>query len=132
MPLSSQNILSTDWTDALPSVQLEVRQGNARSATFALDAVDFLIGTVPGCDLRVAGEGAAVFCLFAKHPGGVSLRKLSPTQGIVVNGESVGQRELADGDRVQLGQIDILCRIAPGRAAPPASDETLERGKREF
>src|SRR5262245_5623652 len=122
MALFSQTGSSADWTMALPSVQLEVRQGNARSAKFTLDAVDFLAGSVPGCDLRVAAEGAAVFCLIARHPTGATLRKLAPTQAILVNGQNVSQHELADGDRVQLGTIEIRCRIVPALAVTPNTD----------
>src|SRR5208283_1012756 len=100
-----QTAPSADWTEALPAVTLEVRQGGARSASYALDAVDFLIGSVPGCDLRLAADGPGVLCLFARHPAGVVLRKLAPTQSILVNGQGVSVRELADGDRVQIGLV---------------------------
>ena len=83
-----QNASSMEWTEWLPGVTLEVRQGGTRSATYALDGVDFLIGSVPGCDLRVAAESAGVLCLFARHPEGVTLRKLTPTYSILVNGQS--------------------------------------------
>ena len=39
---------------ALPSVRLEVSQGG-RSVPYRFDQVDFLIGAVAGCDLRVPG-----------------------------------------------------------------------------
>src|SRR6476660_9125735 len=104
---------STEWTEWLPGVTLEVRQGGTRSATYALDGVDFLIGSVPGCDLRVAAESAGVLCLFARHPAGVTLRKLTPTHSILVNGQSTFARELSDGDRVQIGAIEIRVRVSP-------------------
>ena len=72
-----QTASSADWTEALPAVTLEVRQGTARSATFALDSVDFLIGSVPGCDLRLAADAPSVLCLFARHPAGAVLRNFA-------------------------------------------------------
>jgi len=54
MASSTQTNSSADWPNPLPQVQLEVRQGGARPVAYALDGIDFLIGSVPGCDLRVA------------------------------------------------------------------------------
>src|SRR5215207_9915687 len=105
-------------TGSLPTVAIDVRQNGAHAATYALEGIDFLIGSVPGCDLRIAGTTApAVVCLFARHPGGLSLRKLSATQSILVNGNSVSQHDLADKDRVQVGLLDIVVRITPANAA---------------
>jgi hypothetical protein len=126
-----QTTSSPDWTEALPAVTLEVRQGAARSATFALDAVDFLIGSVPGCDLRLAADAPGVLCLFARHPAGATLRKLAPTQSILVNGQGASVRELADGDRVQIGLVEIQVRITAARQIPPASAD-LDQAKAEF
>ncbi len=125
MASSTQTVSSADWAELLPDVQLEVRQAGTRSATYTLDGVDFLIGSVPGCDLRVAAaEAPAVHCLLARHPAGVSLRKLTPKQSILVNGQGVSLRELADGDRVQIGMLDVLIRITPARA--PGLDQAKE------
>jgi trichohyalin len=122
-----QTASSADWTEALPAVTLEVRQGAARSASFALDAVDFLIGSVPGCDLRLAADAPAVLCLFARHPAGATLRKLAPTQSILVNGQGASVRELADGDRVQIGQVEIQVHIAPAPQILPATGSERQR-----
>lgn len=103
----------SDWTDALPAVTLTVRHGSARPATYALDGVDFLLGSVPGCDLRVASDGPMLLCLIARHPSGVTLRKLTPTPALLVNGQSVSQRDLADGDRIQIGPVDIALAVGP-------------------
>src|SRR5450755_3435032 len=73
----TQTSSSPEWTELLPAVQLDVRHGGARSAAYALAEVDFLIGAVPGCDLRVPGEAASLLCLLARHPAGVTLRKLA-------------------------------------------------------
>src|ERR1700736_6265914 len=54
---------SAEWTELLPAVQLDVHHGGARAAAYALAEVDFLIGSVPGCDLRVPGEASSLLCL---------------------------------------------------------------------
>jgi hypothetical protein len=123
-----QTASSADWTDALPAVTLEVRQGVARFTTFALDSVDFLIGSVPGCDLRLAADAPGVVCLFARHPAGAILRKLAPTLRILVNGQAASDHQLADGDRVQIGPLEINVRIAPARAVQPQIVGTPDPG----
>jgi uncharacterized phage infection (PIP) family protein YhgE len=128
----TQTVSSIDWAELLPEVQLEVRQGSARPASYGLSEVDFLIGSVPGCDLRVSpAETSGVLCLFARHPAGVTLRKLAPTQSILVNGQTVSQRDLVDGDRVQIGLLDILVRVGsiPGAAGITPQ---LEKSKQAF
>lgn len=107
---SSQSA-AAELADALPNVELEVRHGG-RSTLFVLSHVDFLIGTVPGCDLRVPGADLPpVLCLLARRPGGLALRKLAPTQLLLVNGATVSHANLADGDRVTLGAMDIFVRV---------------------
>ena len=136
MAVSTQTIASAALADLLPDAQLQVRQGAARTATYPIDGVDFLIGTVSGCDLRVAGDAppsskgrgefVGVLCIFARHPAGLSVRKLAPTQTLLVNGQPVSQGELGDGDRVQIGSLDIQVRVAPARNAPDLSKAKQE------
>lgn len=113
---------------ALPQVQLDVRLGSGRSASYALDHVDFLIGAVPGCDLRVPGADLPpVLCLITRQPGGAKLRKLAPTQILLINGETTSSTDLTDGDRITLGVIDIFVRIQDVVAVPPENDELRRR-----
>ncbi len=147
--MASSSLNFDDWSYTLPGVDLEVRHGSAHGATYALDGVDFLIGTVPGCDLRVVasltpgpsarasaaprttGENAAVLCLIARHPGGATLRRLAPTHPVLVNGKNVAQAELVDGDRVQVGLVEIQIRITPAQSAAAHSPD-LEHERQEF
>jgi len=132
MASSTQTASSSDWTDRLPSVTLEVRQGSARPVHYTLGDVDFLIGGVTGCDLRLPGEVPAVLCLFARHPAGVTFRKLAPTASILVNGHPANQRDLSNGDRVQLGAFEIHVHIQPAVSASPTGAADLEAAKQEF
>ena len=49
-------------TSGLPAVRLDVHQGG-RSVPYFFDQVDFLVGTVAGCDSRVPGANLPVLCL---------------------------------------------------------------------
>src|SRR3712207_3676433 len=64
----------------LPEVQLEVRQAG-RTLRYEQANLEFLVGTVPGCDLRLPGPDLPpLLCLLTRHPEGLRLRKLAPTQ----------------------------------------------------
>src|SRR5262249_58131792 len=98
----------------------EVHQAG-RTVPYWFDQVDFLIGTVPGCDLRVPGTNLpAVLCLLARHPGGVQLRRLAATQMLLLNGVSVSRADLENGDRLSLGPLDIYVRFDAIKSVAPA------------
>jgi len=109
----------------LPVVRLDVRPATGRSTIYEVGDGGFLVGSVPGCDLRLPGINLApVICLVARHAGGASLRKLAPAQPIQVNGKTVSATYLIDGDRIRLGSVEIVVSIAvpvgiPG--TPPAA-----------
>ena len=115
--------------ETLPTVRLEVHQAG-RAVPYWFDQVDFLIGTVPGCDLRVPGAALpAVLCLLARHPGGVHIRRLAATQVLLLNGVNVSRAELQDGDRLSLGALDVYVRFeAVEVAAPLPSDDSAGPG----
>ncbi len=134
---------SAELADSLPSVELEVSHADRKTA-YTLSHVDFLIGTVPGCDLRVSGVNLpAVLCLLARRPEGLTLRKLAPTQVILVNGQTVTRVDLNDNDRVTIGAMDLFVHIknpngerrgvsqpvtppSPPLPIPPAPDTAAE------
>jgi chromosome segregation ATPase len=101
----------------LPAVRLTVNAG--RSATYDVSPEGFLIGSVPGCDLRLTGTDLPpVICLIARTPDGPSLRKLALTQLIAVNGKPSLGGLLANGDSLTLGSIEL--RIAVSEIGRPA------------
>ena len=100
-----------DRVNPLPEVRLEVR-GGPRATVYTLADIDFLIGSVPGCDLRVPGaELPAVLCLVARQASRVTLRKLAPTQAVLVNGLPITSTALADGDRIAVGAVELAVQI---------------------
>ena len=48
------NPAPVDFPALLPEVRLEVRQ-SGRQQTYTLSHIDYVLGTVPGCDLRLPG-----------------------------------------------------------------------------
>lgn len=103
---------------ASPVVRLEARLGAGRPTDYEIGEGGFLIGTVPGCDLRLPGANLApVLCLIDRHARGASLRKLAPMQPIFVNGSSVGNAKLDNGDRITIAGVDLLVSIAPASTA---------------
>src|SRR5690242_656621 len=81
--------------DGLPRVRLEPRHGSAHLAPCDVTSISFLVGTVPGCDLRLPGASLpAVCCLLTRRPDGVELRKLAPIGALLVNGRPAGTQPL--------------------------------------
>src|SRR5262249_53223473 len=64
-------------------------------------------------------------CLILRNVTGVSLRKLAPIQAITVNGRPISSTYLADGDRVTVERIEIVCSITLDFAASPAPPPAL-------
>src|SRR4051794_23953156 len=90
MAKASSDFPSSPPSPTLPTVRLEVRPARGRSTVYEVGDGGFLVGSVPGCDLRLPGTNLPpVLCLIARHAGGASLRKLAPVQPITLNGRQV-------------------------------------------
>src|ERR1700722_13330029 len=99
---------------ALPTVHLEVRPLNGRPTVYEVGDSGFLIGTVPGCDLRLPGSNLPpVLCLISRLPDGCSVRKLAPVQNLSVNGRPANSTYLNDGDTVGLNGATIKVSVLP-------------------
>jgi len=99
----------------LPEVRVEVRNGSARPTTYDVPGEEFLIGSVPGCDLRLPGTNLPpVICLIARQTDGVRLRRLTPTLPVLVNGQPITHTtptNLTHGDCISIGAVDIQVAI---------------------
>jgi chromosome segregation ATPase len=105
------------------AVRLEVRDRRRRPAFYDLGDAGFLVGTVPGCDLRLPGaELPPVLCLIAHQPDGVTVRKLAPMTPLTVNGDAVLTTTLNDGDRIAVGGVEIVASI---QGTPATADERV-------
>jgi chromosome segregation ATPase len=106
-------------TDA-PLVRLELRHAGARPTLLDIPGEEFLIGSVPGCDLRLPGPNLPpLVCQIVRRADGVRVRKLAPTQPVLLNGQPVvTQAALAHGDCVQIGAVELHVHLAlPAPAA---------------
>jgi len=111
-----------------PLVRLELCHGQARPTIHEVSGEEFLIGSVPGCDLRIPGANLPpIICQIVRRADGVRLRKLAPTQPILLNGQPVvTQAALAHGDAIVIGSVELRVQLAlPETAAPrPSSGST--------
>src|SRR5947209_3421874 len=93
-----------------------LNNGSAKPVLYDLAGEEFLVGSVPGCDLRLPGTSLPpVVCLITRQPDGVRLRKLAPTLPVLVNGQPVSQNALTPlthGDVVSVGAVDLHLDIA--------------------
>ena len=113
IPPSQKTPIPVAAAASLPAVRLTLRNSNDRTVEHELSEAGFLIGTVPGCDLRLPGTDLPpVICLIGRHAGRASLRKLVATQQVQVNGKSVSSHILADGDRITLGSVEIAVQVS--------------------
>src|SRR5439155_14409781 len=82
-PFSPRPPNAAAMLDPLPNLRLEQRHGSARPVIYEVSDLGFLIGSVPGCDLRLPGTDLPpVICLITRHAGGAAVRKLVPTQPV--------------------------------------------------
>src|SRR3954468_6449185 len=110
----SQPTASMPPSPAPASVRLEVRAGTARATVYEVGDGGFLVGSVPGCDLRLPGANLApVLCLISRNAAGAALRKLAPVQPILVNGRQVTSTYLNDGDQLSLGIVELVVSVTP-------------------
>jgi chromosome segregation ATPase len=96
----------------LPEVRLELRHGTAPPASFEMFDGGFLIGTAPGCDVRLpSADLPPVLCLITRTTGGVGIRKLVPTAPLQVNDKPLSQGFLADGDWIRIGAVELSVKV---------------------
>ncbi|HMF14889.1 MAG TPA: hypothetical protein VKE94_21385, partial [Gemmataceae bacterium] len=119
MARDTANLPSSGALSPLPAVSLELRTGSARPSTHDVHEVSFLVGTVPGCDLRLPGANLpSVLCLLSRHAAGVSLRRLAAVLPITINGRAVTTATLADGDSIRIGAAELRVRVSASLTIP--------------
>ncbi|MSR52100.1 MAG: hypothetical protein EXS09_02280 [Gemmataceae bacterium] len=143
MPLSSQQ----QPQFAAPPVRVEVRHGAAPPVGFDVVGDEFVIGSVPGCDLRIPGANLPPqVCIIQRTHNGAILRKLAAALPILLNGSPVapnGTADLKHGDIISVGAVDLHVSIAfrvpvsapitePARPTKDFRHEEWERKQREL
>jgi len=113
-----------DWDDtvaALPSAigidtaprqgHLIVIRGNNIGETHPVPGPTMVIGRASGADLRLDDEGVSRFHCRLRHDGDeIFVEDLGSRNGTYCNGERIvsGKRQLAEGDRLQIGTTCVL------------------------
>ncbi len=115
-----------DVVDFLPPdavAYLRFADGDARFPVRPVPAGDFLIGSGADCDLRL-GDGVLppLHSVLRVSSHDASWTRLVRTPELFVNGESVRQIHLHDGDLVELGPFRLVFRFAAEQAEFALSD----------
>jgi len=101
---------------AAPPVRVEVRHGAAPPVGLDVTGDEFVVGSVPGCDLRIPGANLPPHvCSIHRGPDGVRLKKLAQALPILLNGSPLspaGQAMLRHGDVISVGAVDLHVSIA--------------------
>jgi pSer/pThr/pTyr-binding forkhead associated (FHA) protein len=88
-------------------VLMLVVQGKQRGQTIRFPNGEFIFGRGLECHLRPNSEWVSrQHCLFRVSDNGVHIKDLGSTNGTLINGTRlIGERRLATGDLLQLGQL---------------------------
>jgi pSer/pThr/pTyr-binding forkhead associated (FHA) protein len=94
-------------------VKLVVANGKHAGQAVAVPGPQFLIGRGPECQLRPSSrEVATRHCAIAVEQGRATLRDLDSATGTFVNDVRLtGPRELKNGDRIRVGQLEFEVQL---------------------
>lgn len=88
---------------------LVVLAGRQVGQTFPLDREETVLGRAPDCTVQLNGEGVSRrHARIVERGQGFHVEDLGSTNGTFVNGERVASRELADGDKLQIGESIVV------------------------
>jgi chromosome segregation ATPase len=105
----------------LPRVRLEVRTAAGRVLTYDFGADEFLVGSAPGCDVRLPAGAPPVAVQFARKPDGARLRRVAAGLPVLLNGAPLPAgttTPLHDADSVTVAGLTITAHVRA--ATPPA------------
>ena len=116
--------MSTEWDDTALAIGpaageetgrhafLVVIRGSNVGEIYPIAGPDMVIGRVTGADLRLEDEGVSRFhCKLRYQGGGIVIEDLNSRNGTFCNGKRITPtepRQLAEGDRLQIGTHTIL------------------------
>ena len=89
---------------------LVIDSGDHKGRVFKLTARPLVGGRAPAAEIQVVdAKVSRRHFLVAPLPNGYAIRELRSTNGIWVNDERVsGERVLADGDRIRVGDTNLI------------------------
>jgi hypothetical protein len=104
---------------------IEITRGRTRFRSRPVTGSRFLIGAGVTCDLRLGGADVPVLhSIITVTNGEVHLEAIAPNPVLIVNGRGVREVELADGDVIGIGDVELRARLAVRHT--PAAIETIE------
>jgi hypothetical protein len=110
---ASNDSVDPQQTFILKRAAVFVTLGDAQTTEHRLGAIS-VIGRTEENQIQIAGSGVSRrHALIAATPTGFTLKDLGSQNGTFVNGDPVGetQRPLAEGDRIVIGDAQILFRF---------------------
>lgn len=94
---------------------LEITRGRTRFPSRPVTNSRFLIGAGVTCDLRLgASDIPAIHSILTIHGGEVHLEAIHPLPALVVNGKTVRETAIVDGDAIAIGEVELRARMSVG------------------
>ncbi len=114
--------IADERTFLLPDAALIATSGQNPAREYRLSAMNY-IGRSEGSQIRLTEGGVSrKHAMIVASPTGFTIKDLQSQNGTFVNGERVAERLLADGDRVAIGDVQLLFRSPwPKRPADQAA-----------
>lgn len=112
---------------------LIVTYGSTRRKCIPLDRAVFVLGRAAGADLGlVSPDIAAVHCVIARLANGWCVRDCSGRKATRLNGKSIDESPLVDGDILQVGSFSFQanlpgCKGGPGQSSPNINIDKIQR-----
>ena len=122
----------------LPRIKLMVLRGETRNLDRPIAAPAFLIGAANDCDLVLqADDVPPVHCYLFRNGDECQIRSLGFEPPLLVNGKQVESASLQDGDKLSIGEFELLLRELPQSAFAPrgvisSQDEEADVEMREI
>jgi len=96
-------------------VVLAITRGRTRFRSRPVTGSRFLIGAGITCDLRLgAGDVPAIHSILTIQGGEVYLEAINPVPALVVNGKTVRETTLSDGDAIAIGEVELRAKMSVG------------------
>jgi hypothetical protein len=109
----SGSVDAEDRTFIVPEALLLSEADNGQAVNFRLTALTY-IGRSEDNQLRLLDPGVSRrHVLVMATPGGYTIRDLGSQNGTYVNGTRVDESPLTDGDRITIGEINLVFRGTP-------------------
>src|ERR1700722_3078342 len=103
-------------------LHLEVADGANKGKAIPITKAQFLVGRDASCQLRPASPSVSKrHCAVLLRENKIFIRDLKSTNGTFVNDQQItGEVEIQDGDKLQIGPLNLVVRVERREPAAPA------------